>query len=61
MKATFYGGSVTMIILIMASISGPALLFTQTAIASIEGQGGGTTTNDTETTTTTGTARSNGN
>ena len=40
-----------MIILIMASISGPALLFTQTAIASIEGQGGGTTTNDTETTT----------
>lgn len=53
MKATFYGGSVTMIILIMASISGPALLFTQTAIASIEGQGGGTTTNDTETTTTT--------
>jgi plastocyanin len=52
MKATFYGGSVTMIILIMASISGPALLFTQTAIASIEGQGGGTTTNDTETTTT---------
>lgn len=42
-----------MIILIMASISGPALLFTQTAIASIEGQGGGTTTNDTETTTTT--------
>jgi plastocyanin len=53
MKATFYGGSVTMIILIMASISGPALWFTQTAIASIEGQGGGTTTNDTETTTTT--------
>jgi plastocyanin len=53
MKATFYGGSVTMIILIMASISGPALLFTQTAIASIEGQGGGTTTNDTETTTST--------
>ena len=42
-----------MIILIMASISGPALLFTQTAIASIEGQGGGTTTNDTETTTST--------
>ena len=41
-----------MIILIMAFISGPALLFTQTAIASIEGQGGGTTTNDTETTTT---------
>jgi plastocyanin len=56
MKATFYGGSVTMMILIMVSISGPALLFTQTAIASIEGQGGGTTTNDTETTTTTGTA-----
>jgi hypothetical protein len=38
MKATFYGGSVTMIILIMASISGPALFFTQTAIASIEGK-----------------------
>ena len=41
-----------MIILIMASISGPALLFTQTAIASIEGQGSTVTTNDTETTTT---------
>jgi plastocyanin len=39
MKATFYAGSiavVAMIILIIASISAPALLFTQTAIASID-------------------------
>jgi plastocyanin len=47
MKDPFHAGSVTiaaMIILIMASISAPALLFTQTAIASTEGQGGTTTT-----------------
>jgi plastocyanin len=53
MKDPFHAESVTiaaMIILIMASISAPALLFTQTTIASTEGQGGTTTT----TTTTTG-------
>src|SRR5215203_2823659 len=48
MKDLFHAGSVTtiaaMIILIMASIWAPALLFTQTAIASTEGQGGTTTT-----------------
>jgi plastocyanin len=42
MKTAFYTGSVAiaaiMMILIMASISGPALLFTQTAIASIDEQ-----------------------
>ena len=60
MKATFYGGSVTMMILIMASISGPALLFTQTAVASTEGQGSTiTTTTTTGTTTTTPTAPNN--
>lgn len=54
MKDPFHAGSVTiaaMIILIMASISAPALLFTQTAIASTEGQGGATTTTGTTTTT----------
>src|SRR5829696_4294084 len=55
MKDLFHAGSVTtiaaMIILIMASsISAPALLFTQTAIASTEGQGGTTTTTTTGTT-----------
>src|SRR5919106_1409733 len=48
MKDLFHAGSVTtiaaMIILIMASISAPALLFTQKTIASTEGQGGRTTT-----------------
>lgn len=55
MKDLFHAGSVTtiaaMIIIIMASIWAPALLFTQTAIASTEGQGGGTTTTTTGTTT----------
>src|SRR5215216_5855655 len=55
MKYPFHAGSVTtiaaMIILIMASFSAPALLFTQTAIASTEGQGGTTTTTTTGTTT----------
>jgi plastocyanin len=52
MKDPFHAGSVTiatMVILIMASISAPALLFTQTAIASTEGQGGRTTTTGTTT------------
>jgi plastocyanin len=56
MKTAFYAGSVAiaaMMILIIASISAPALLFTQTAIASIDEQGG--TTNDTYITTTTST------
>jgi plastocyanin len=52
MKGPFHAGSViiaAMVILIMASISAPALLFTQTAIASTEGQGGRTTTTGTTT------------
>jgi plastocyanin len=52
MKTTFYAGSIAVVatlILIIASISAPALLFTQTAIASIDDeQGGSTTTNDTD-------------
>jgi plastocyanin len=57
MKATFHAESVTigammMIILIMASISAPALLFMKTAIASIGEQGGSTTTTTTSTGTT---------
>jgi plastocyanin len=55
MKTAFYVGVVAiaaMMILIMVSISGPALLFTQTAIASIDEQGGSTITT---TTTSTGT------
>jgi plastocyanin len=55
MKTAFYVGLVAiaaMMILIMASILGPALLFTQTAIASIDEQGGSTITT---TTTNTGT------
>jgi plastocyanin len=60
MKTTFYAGSIAVVatmILIIASISAaPALLFTQTAIASIDDeQGGSTTTNDTDMTTTTST------
>jgi plastocyanin len=50
MKDPFHAGPVTiaaMFILIIASISAPALLFTQTAIASTEGQGGTTTTGTT--------------
>jgi plastocyanin len=57
MNAPFYAGSVTivaMMILVMASISAPALLFMQTAIASIEEQGGSTTDDTDMTTTTTG-------
>src|SRR5215211_319360 len=57
MNAPFYAGSVTivaMMILVMASISAPALLFMQTAIASIEEQGGNTTDDTDMTTTTTG-------
>jgi plastocyanin len=53
MKDPFHAGSVTIaavIILIMASISAPALLFTQTVIASTEGQDGTTTTTTTGTT-----------
>jgi plastocyanin len=53
MKDPFHAGPVTiaaMIVLIMASISAPALLFTQTAIASSEGQGGTTNTTGTSTT-----------
>ena len=57
MKDLFHAGSVTtiaaMIIIIMASIWAPALLFTQTAIASTEGQGGTTTTTTGTTTPTT--------
>jgi plastocyanin len=57
MKDLFHAGSVTtiaaMIIIIMASIWAPALLFTQTAIASTEGQGGTTTTTTGTTTLTT--------
>jgi plastocyanin len=52
MKDPFHAGPITiaaMIILTMASISAPALLFTQTAIASTEGQGGTITTTDTTT------------
>ena len=59
MKTTFYAGSIAVVaamILIIASISAaPALLFTQTAIASIDDEQGGsatTTTNDTDMTTT---------
>jgi plastocyanin len=52
MRDPFNAGSVTIgamiILIIMASISAPALLFTQTTIASTEGQGG-TTTTDTAT------------
>jgi plastocyanin len=55
MKSVFYSESVIisaiMVILIIASISASALLLTQTAIASIDEQGG--TTNDTDMTTTT--------
>jgi plastocyanin len=54
MKSAFYAGSLAiaeMMILIIASISAPALLFTQTAIASIDEQDG--TTNNTDMTTTT--------
>ena len=55
MKDLFHAGSVTtiaaMIILIMASFSAPDLLYTQTAIASTEGQSGTTTTTTTGTTT----------
>jgi plastocyanin len=49
MKDPFHAGPITMaamIVLSMASISAPALLFTQTAIASTEGQGGTTTMTD---------------
>ncbi len=49
MKDPFHAGPITiaaMIVLSMASISAPALLFTQTAIASTEGQGGTTTRTD---------------
>jgi plastocyanin len=59
MKATFYAESVTMVammILVIASICAPALLFMKTAIASIDEQGGSTrttTTNVTDMTTTT--------
>lgn len=56
MNDPFHAGPVivaAMIILIMASISTPALLFTQTAVASTEGQGSTTTTTTTGTTTTT--------
>ena len=57
MKNPFHAGSVVvaaMIFAIMASsISAPALLFTQTAIASTEGQSGTTTTTGNTTTTTT--------
>ena len=59
---TFYAGSiavVAMMILIIASISAPALLFTQTAIASIDEQGGSTTTNDTDMTAPAATASDN--
>jgi plastocyanin len=63
MKSTFYAGSIAvfaMMILTIASISAaPALLFTQTAIASIEDEQGGvttTTTNDTDMTAPTATA-----
>jgi plastocyanin len=50
MRDLFHAGPVAiaaMFILIIASISAPALLFTQTAIASTEGQGGTTTTGTT--------------
>jgi plastocyanin len=70
MKTAFYTGSVAiaaMMILIMASISAPALLFTQTAIASIDEQDASTrndtgmtaTTTTTTTDTTTPTAPDN--
>jgi plastocyanin len=55
MKTAFYAGSLAIAVImipIIASISAPALLFTQTAIASIDEQGG-STTNDTDMTTTT--------
>jgi plastocyanin len=59
MKTTFYAGSIAVVatmILIVASISTPALLLTQTAIASVDDeQGGSTTTNDTDMATTTST------
>jgi plastocyanin len=52
MKTTVYADSIAVVatlILIIASTSAPALLFTQTAIASIDDdQGGSTTTNDTD-------------
>jgi plastocyanin len=53
MNDPFHAGPVIIaakIILIMASISAPALLFTQTAVASTEGQGGTITTTGTTTT-----------
>jgi plastocyanin len=63
MKSTFYAGSIAvfaMMILTIASISAaPVLLFTQTAIASIDDEQGGvatTTTNDTDMTASTATA-----
>ena len=59
MKTTFYAGSIAVVatmILIVASISTPALLLTQTAIASIDDeQGGSITTDDTDMATTTST------
>lgn len=60
MKTTLYAGSIAVVatmILIIASILAPALLLTQTAIASIEDEQGGstTTTNDTDMTATTST------
>jgi len=62
MNDPFHAGPViiaAMIILIMASISAPALLFTQTAVASTEGQGSTITTTTTTGTTTTPTAPNN--
>jgi plastocyanin len=62
MNDPFHAGPViiaAMIILIMASISAPALLFTQTAVASIEGQGSTITTTTTTGTTATPTAPNN--
>ena len=59
MKTTLYAGSIAVVatmILIIASIAAPALLLTQTAIASIEDeQSSSTTTNDTNMTATTST------
>jgi plastocyanin len=62
MNDPFHAGPViiaAMIILIMASISAPALLFTQTAVASIEGQGNTITTTTTTGPTATPTAPNN--
>jgi plastocyanin len=63
MNTTFYVGSIAVvakIILIIGSISAPALLFTQTAIASIDDeQGGSTITNDTDMTAPAATASDN--